>query len=227
MSRRPFEAPAKVRFATYFLLSLGLVAIFQFKPSDDTNCAIQLLWLSSPCITIIIAYMINRLVNQRSTAYVDSRLHPIYSAPISAVLVFIGQLAIWTRAYLTIPPTDTESVTDFQANVVYFAMSFYALSKCEFYRSYWTTHRHDQTFNFRSLSEAFCTADKDLDFQQSRDCFNYDFAVPHLEFPPRDGWLSRNTFMTNIVDMACLSCSMKRLAYPEFNSNKLLQAFAM
>jgi hypothetical protein len=239
MPRRPFEAPTKVRFATYCLLSLGSVAIFQFTPSDDTNCAMQLLWLASPCVAIIVVYMINNLVNKRSTAYMDSCLHPIYTAPISAVLVLLGQLAIWTRAYLTTPPTDIESGTDIQACVIHFAMSFYVLSECEFYRLYWTTHRYDQPLNFRSLFEAFCAADQDPAFEQSRDCFSYHFAVPHLEFPPRDGWFSHDTFMRLIVDMfvftipfhvvgmACLSYPIKRLANPDLNDDKLPLAFAM
>jgi hypothetical protein len=216
MPRRPFEAPTKVRFATYCLLSLLSVAIFQFTTSDDINWAMQqLLCLASPCIVIIGAYMINNHINKHSTTYMDSCLHPLYTAPISAVLVFLGQLAIWTRVHLTIPPTDIESSTHIQECVIHFAMSFYVLSECEYYRLYWTTHRHG------------------IDFEQSRDCISYHFAMSILEHLPSDSWLSRDTFMRHMVDvfvlyipfymvgLVCLGYPIKRLANPDLDDGEL------
>jgi hypothetical protein len=234
MSRGPFEAPTKVRFATYCLLSLLSVAIFQFTTSDDINCAMQqLLCLASPCIVMIGAYMINNHINKHSTTYMDSCLHPLYTAPISAVLVFLGQLAIWTRVHLTIPPTDIESSTHIQECVIHFAMSFYVLSECEYYRLYWTTHRHGQPLNFGSLFEVYCTADGDRDFEQSRDCISYQSARPILEYPPRNGWLFHVTFsIRHVVDillfsvpflvgLICLGYPIKRLANPDLDDGDI------
>jgi hypothetical protein len=198
----------------------------------------QLLWLASPCVAIIFVYMIGNSVNKRFKAHMDSCLHPIYTAPISAVLVLLGQLAIWTRAYVTTLTTGIESGTDIQIYVLHFAMSFYVLSECEFYRLYWTTHRHDQPLNFRSLLEAFCAADQDPAFEQSRDCLSYHFGVPDLEYPPRDGWLSRDTLMRHMVEMfvfsmpfhlgmACLSYPIKRFANPDSNIDTFPLGFAM
>jgi hypothetical protein len=240
MPRRPFQAPTKVRFATYCLLSLLSIAIFRFTTSDDINCAMQqLLCLATPCIVIIGAYMINNLIDKHSTTYMDSCLHPLYTAPISAVLVFLGQLAIWTRVYLTIPPTDIGSDTYIQECVIHFAMSFYVLSECEYYRLYWTTHRHGQPLNFRSLFEAYWAADRDLDFQQSRDCISYHFAMPILEDLSSDSWLSRDTFMRHVVDvfvlyipfymvgLVCIGYPIKRLANPDLDDGERLLKAAL
>jgi hypothetical protein len=235
VSRRPFESPTKIRFATYCLLSLGSVAVFQFTTSTITKCAMQLLWLACPCITMVAVYMISNLVNKRSTAYTDSCLHPVYTVPISAVLVLLGQLAIWTRVYLTIPPTDIKGSTYVQECVIHFAMSFYVLSECEFYRLYWITHRHGRPFSFRSLFKAICAADNDNTFHQSRDCASYHFGMPDLELPQRNGWLSHDTFMRLFIDifvfdipahisMACLCYPVKRLVNPDLTGDEFTSA---
>jgi len=183
---RPFAAPTKVRFATYCLLSLAPVAI-SHSTHDNTNCAIQLLWLADACFAAV-----------SFAAYMDSTLHPSYTAPICAVLVLLRQLATWTQTYLTISPTDTRSgsSTATQAYVIHFAMSFYVLSECEHCRLYWITHRKDQPLTFRSLFKAYFTADSDPAFEQSRDCVSYHFKVPSLELP-----LSRETLEWLIVDL--------------------------
>lgn len=89
-------------------------------------------------------------------AYMDSNLPPTYTAPICAVLVLLRQLSTWTQTYLTTPPIDTRngSSTVIQAHVIHFAMSFYVLSECEYYRIYWMGHRKDQPITFRSLFKA-------------------------------------------------------------------------
>jgi hypothetical protein len=216
MPRRPFEAPTKVRFATYCLLSLLSVAIFQFTTSDDINCAMQqLLCLASPCIVMIGAYMINNHINKHPTTYMDSCLHPLYTAPLSAVLVFLGQLAIWTRVHLTIPPTDIGNDPYIQECAIHFAMSFYVLSECEYHRLYWTTHRHG------------------IAFEQSRDCVSYHFAMPIFEYLPSDSWLSRDTLMRHVVDVFVLyipfymvglvyiGYPIKRLVNPDLDDGEL------
>jgi hypothetical protein len=215
MPRRPFEAPTKVRFATYCLLSLLSVAIFQLTTSDDINCAMQqLLCLATPCIVMIGAYMTNKHINKHSTTHMDSCLHPLYTAPLSAVLVFLGQLAIWTRVHLTIPPTDIGSGPHIQECAIHFAMSFYVLSECEYHRLYWTTHRHG------------------IAFEQSRDCVSYHFAQPILEHLPSDSWLSRDTLLRHMVDVfvfylpfymvgiKCVGYPIKRLVNPDLDDDE-------
>ena len=222
MSRRPFEAPTKVRFATYCLLSLASVAV-SYLTRDNTNCAAQLFWLAGPYIVAI-----------GFAAYMDANLHPRYTAPICAVLTLLPQLATWTQIYLTIPPTDTRngSSTAIQACVIHFAMSFYVLSECEHYRLYWITHRKNQPLTFRSFFEAYLAADSDRTFEQSRDCISYNFGAPDLELLLRDGWSSRETLTWLIVDFfifwslfwfnsICLSYPVKRLANPGLNDETL------
>lgn len=220
MSRfRPFEAPTKVRFASYCLLSLASVAVSHFT-HDNTNCAIQLLWLAGACFAAV-----------GFAAYMDSTLHPSYTAPICAVLVLLSQLATWTQTYLTIPPTDTGSgsSTTTQAYVIHFAMSFYVLSESEHCRLYWITHRKGQPLTFRSLFDAYFAADHDPAFEQSKDCISYiyHFEVPGIELP-----LSRETLKWLIVDLflfhfpfifiwSCLSYPVKRLANPDLDDENL------
>jgi hypothetical protein len=215
MPRRPFEAPTKVRFATYCLLSLLSVAIFQFTTSDDINCAMQqLLCLATPCIVMIGAYMINKHINKHSTTHMDSCLHPLYTAPLSAVLIFLGQFAIWTRVHLTIPPTDIGSGPHIQECAIHFAMSFYVLSECEYHRLYWTTHRHG------------------IALEQSRDCVSYYSTRLILEYQPRNGRLSRIPFFIRhavdaflfivpfLVGLICLGYPIKRLANPDLEDSE-------
>jgi hypothetical protein len=216
MPRRPFEAPTKVRFATYCLLSLLSVAIFQFTTSDDINCAMQqLLCLATPCIVMIGAYMINNHINKHSTTSMDSCLHPLYTAPLSAVLVFLGQLAIWIRVHLTIPPTDIESGPHIQERAIHFAISFYVLSECEYHRIYWITHRHG------------------IALEQSRDCVSYYSARPIVEYPPRGSWLSHVPFFIRhlvdaflftvpfLVGLICLRYPIKRLTNPDLEDSEI------
>ncbi len=172
-------------------------------------------------------------------ACLDSCLHPIYTAPLSVVLVLLGQLAIWTRVHLTIPPTGIESRTNIQECVIHFTMSFFILSECEFCRLYWTTHRRNESLTFRSLFDAYCAADKDLDFEQSRDCMTYHFLVPYLELPPRNGWFSRDALTRHGVDMfvyfapfhlvgmAFLCYPLKRLVNPDPDGDRFPLGFAM
>jgi hypothetical protein len=228
MSRRPFEAPTKVRFATYCLLSLASVAVSHFA-LVNSKCAIQLLWLTGPCIVAI-----------RFAAYMDSNLHPSYTAPICAVLVFLRQLAIWTQTYLTIPPTDirSESSTTIQACVIHFAMSFYVLSECEYYRLYWIMHLNNQPLTFHSLFKAYFAADIDRAFEQSRDCLSYHFGLIDSELPLRDGWVFRNPLTSFVIEMLifyypfmfswmCLSYLVKRLANPDLEDEGLQLVFSL
>jgi hypothetical protein len=222
MSRfRPFEAPTKVRFASYCLLSLVSVAVSHFT-HDNTNCAIQLLWLAGACFAAV-----------GFAAHIDSALHPSYTAPICAVLVLLCQLATWTQTYLTVPPTDTRSGSSvsIQACVIHFAMSFYVLSECEYYRLYWITHRNNQPLTFRSLFEAYFSADSDHAFEQSRDCLSYYFGEPDSELPSH--WFPRNILTRFIIDLfflfswMCLSYPVKRLANPDLEDEGLQLVFSL
>jgi hypothetical protein len=218
MSRfRPFEAPTKVRFASYCLLSLVSVAVSHFR-HDNINCEVRLLWLAGACFAAV-----------GFAAHMDSALHPSYTAPICAVLLLLRQLATWTQTYITIPPTDTRSGSSvsIQACVIHFAMSFYVLSECEYYRLYWITHRNNQPLTFRSLFKAYFAADSDQAFEQSRDCISYRFAEPDLVLPLR--WFSRNMLTRYIMDLfflvswMCLCYPVKRLANPDLEDEGLQQ----
>jgi hypothetical protein len=226
MSRRLSEIPTKARFATYCLLSLTSVATFQGKPSKDSIIAVQLLWATIPFIATAIFHIIYDFVNGRCIKCTEARVPQFYAATVSMVLVIVGQFATWTQSYLAVATTTMDPDTNAQARVIHFAMSFYILSECEFYRLYWITHRRERPFNLKSLFDTIYEADNDRNFEESRDCISYHFTIPHLKFPPRDGWMSRQTFKRYLVDplctafyhlvaMACLNYPIKRLANPD------------
>ncbi|KAF2131851.1 hypothetical protein P153DRAFT_382744 [Dothidotthia symphoricarpi CBS 119687] len=223
MSRRLSKIPTKARFATQCLQSLISVAVFQIQPSKDTNIAMRLLWIAILPITTAILHIMDDIVNGRFGKCTEACLPQSYAVPVSMMLVALGHLAMWAQSYFTVATTTIDRGIDAQRCALHFAMAFFILSECEFYRLYWMAHRRESHFNLSSLFDTISQANHDPDFEESRDCIFYHFTIPH---PPRDGWMSRQGFkwwvkellctaIFYFVGMACLNYPVKRLANPD------------
>jgi hypothetical protein len=222
MPARPSEVLTKARFATYCLLSLTSVAVFRSKPSEDTKVVVQLLWAAIPFLATVIFHGINDFVNGRHIECTEACIPHYYAAPISIVLVVLGQFATWTQSHLVAATTTMDRGIDAQACAIHFALSFFLLSECEFYRLYWSAYRQESPLNLSSLFDIIHEANNDRNFEESRDCINYQRPYAQI----RGDCMSRETFkqyleyslhgaFSHLVAMACLNYPIKRLVNPD------------
>lgn len=222
-----YKTPAYTRFATYCFLCLLSVAIFQIRPAGNADIAVHLLWMTIPFIFTLIFYTVNDHSSDVSPRYVDPSPPSSYTIPLSTSLILLGQIAIWTRTYLGIPPTfATPNGADVQACILHFAMSFWILSECEYIRLYyWHARLRDRPLNLITLRDSIASANFDWTFTVSRDCCSY--RVPcQVNMPPRNGWWSLEALFGVPLDffyiiaftwvgMVCLVYPVKRFANPD------------
>lgn len=213
MPRHRFGPPTttlQAQFATYCLLSLIVVAIFQCKPSGDANALVTLIWGNTPFIVSAVFHTMNNI------RYMKAWLPLQYIVILSMTLLGLGQVATWIPTYLAV-----ECGTDAQARAIHFALSYVVLSEWEFYRLCWETHHGNRPFNLKSLLAASNDALDDPDFRERRDFLGY--CIPEPPVPrPEDGWMFTRrfiNFMLPSIQMwgfhltsGCLNHLVKRLA---------------
>jgi hypothetical protein len=212
------EIPTKTRFATYCFLSLTSVATFQIRPSGDANVAVQLLWITLPFLATLVFHTINDHASDSRRKVVEPSPPSSYTIPLSVSLVLLGQIAIWTRTYLGIPPTfATANGADVQACTLHFAMSFWVLSECEFMCAYWNSRLRDEPFDLVALEASVHPANLDWTFTTCRDCISYRTPC-QVYIPPRNGWWSLEALFGLPLDLVYLICftwvGMVCLLYP-------------
>jgi hypothetical protein len=211
-------------------LSLTSVATFQICPSGDADVAVQLLWMTLPFIATLIFHTINDHTSNSRPKFVEPSPPSSYTIPLSVSLVLLGQIAIWTRTYLGVPPTfATANGADVQAYTLHFAMSFWVLSECEFMRAYWNFRLRDEPFNLVTLEASLHPANLDWTFTTCRDCISYRTPC-QVYIPPRNGWWSLEALLGLPLDfvylicftwvgMACLVYPVKRFANPDLEGD--------
>ena len=198
-----YEIPTKTRFAYYCLISLHSVSLFQMRPLREETIAAgflwftipaHLLWMAFPLFSVLRFYSINDYSVDANGHLLPRQVDPSpptsYTIILAMTLVNLGQIAIWTRTYLGVPPTfpkDLSAVV--QECTLHFAMAFWVLSEYEYMRAYWHSRLQEWPVKIVTLLKSILSANLDHTFIVSRDCCSYRRPCQYY-VPPRDGWWS-------------------------------------
>ena len=180
-SRRP-DSPSKACVATYCIISLISVAIFQFRPpaTDDNSRTALWLILGPWCIWLTYSAL-DHYLHDNGRCFQDSVTkdpHGLYSFQVSLLLPLLGTVATWIQTNLAVTADDANLGADLQACAIHFALSYFVISECEFYRMYWLYRGRKIPLPYRAILKMILEANRDPDFPGCRDCTSLPDIAP-------------------------------------------------